>query len=180
MFQLIFSLIRANITFFTKDVKLMTPTPFVSLVTLQFKLGFLYVLNVDYVMASILEKTLQSSHDRFKQSLKSSKLNVFRKKRDYLLSLEPRGLCEEFHSKCPIAFRLLVEGIIGITDFEKIYSSQYLMNNICEVYSTLAKLVNKNADGYGLLLTTCARDGGLRDRAFFYFCILQRVKASNL
>ena len=123
----------------------------------------------DYVIDPILSKILASSHAAFKEALKTSRLNVAQKERTYLLGLQPKMLCEEFNSKSPLAFRLLVEGIIGITKSEEVFDTQTLMNNVCEVYSTLAKLINKNANGYGLLLTTSARDGGLREDSIKLF-----------
>ena len=43
------------------------------------------------------------------------------------------------------------------------FASQFLMNNIALIFGTIAKAVNKKASGYGLYLTTVARDGGLRE-----------------
>ena len=51
----------------------------------------------------------------------------------------------------------------GISVEEEIFSSQFLINNVCLIYSTISKIINRQATGYALLLTTAARDGGLRE-----------------
>ena len=45
----------------------------------------------------------------------------------------------------------------------------YLINTIAMLYSTVAKVINRKASGYGLLMTTVARDGGLREDSLKLF-----------
>ena len=147
------------------------------------------ILENSEVKEEILKILLKSSHSSLKSSLKNSKLHVDKKDRNYLLSLCPRGrqmsklnlsltnpcsgLCAEFQQNAGTAFRFLVEGLIGITDLQKVFSSQTLLNNVCALYSSIARLINFKASGYALMLTTAARDGGLRCdsiRLFSFMC----------
>ena len=59
-----------------------------------------------------------------------------------------------------------------MSDFDAISDNQHLTNIIAMVYSTVAKSMNRKATGYGLLLSTVARDGGMREDSMKIFCNL--------
>ena len=120
------------------------------------------LLQHDDISKELLKKIAVKSHTQLKTSIKTSKLKP-EKNREYLLSLTPRNLCEEFRNNSPLSFSLLVKGLFGLTDENEMFESQKLMNNVCLILSIVAKCINKKAIGYALLLTTEARDGGLRE-----------------
>ena len=115
---------------------------------------------------------LAETHSEFKKSLKKSLLTANKKSRRYLLSLSPRVLCQELKDSAPHMFQLLCEGLIGINTLDDVLENHHIMNIVAMCYSTIAKSVNRKASGYGLLLTTVARDGGLREDSMKVFCIL--------
>ena len=51
-------------------------------------------------------------------------------------------------------------------DSEKIFESQYLLNTMCSIYSIIARVHNRKATGYALLLGVMARIGGLREEIY--------------
>ena len=99
--------------------------------------------------------------------------------RNYLLNLTPRGLCQEFSKNASNAFILLAKGLLGISDVTKIHQSQFLINIVSVLYSTVSKVINRKATGYALLLTTAARDGGLREDSIKFFSILVHPRTSQ-
>ena len=109
----------------------------------------------------ILELLMVEAHQELKHSLQKSTLKRTQE-RDYLLTLTPQGLCEEFAANSPMCYKLLVEGLLG-KDIDKVFRSQKLQNIVSLTYSTAAKYVNRKATGFALKLTTAARDGGLRE-----------------
>ena len=121
------------------------------------------ILENDDLRDEIEKKIFSSSHKLLKTALKKSQLTTKNNDRSYLLTLTPRNLCEEFRSLSRASFRLLVHGLLGISDDDQVFESQFLLNNICLLYSTIGKILNRKATGYALLLTTTARDGGLRE-----------------
>ena len=102
-----------------------------------------------------------------------------KKDRKYLLSLTPSNLCKEFQSHSRPSFHLLVRGLLGISHQDDIFGSQFLMNNVALIYSTISKILNRNATGYALLLTTAARDGGLREDSLRLFAQLCHPRTSQ-
>ena len=98
-----------------------------------------------------------------KETLKKSKLAAKKRDRNYLLTLTPKVLCEEFRDLAHPAFELLVRGLLGLSNPEDVFDSHHLLNTVSLVYSTVAKTINRKATGYALLLTSVARDGGLRE-----------------
>ena len=96
-----------------------------------------------------------------------------------MLSLTPRILCEEFKENSISSFDLLVHGLLGISEEEEIFDSQFLLNNIALLYSTIGKILNRQAVGYALLLTTAARDGGLREDSLKIFSFMVHPRTSQ-
>ena len=76
-------------------------------------------------------------------------------------------------------FLLLVQGLLGISDPEVIFENQFLLNNICLLYSTISKVINRKASGYALLMTSAARDGGLREDSIKLFSNLVHPRTSQ-
>ena len=131
------------------------------------------ILDSDDLKEEITKLILAKSHDELKMSLKDSVLTADKKDRKYLLSLSPETLCNEMKESAPQAYKLLTLGMFGIADQDVVLDNQHLMNNVCMIYSTVAKTVNRKASGYGLLLSAMARDGGLREdslKIFSNFC----------
>ena len=127
----------------------------------------------------ILRILLLESHKTLKQSLKSYKFCADKNDRSYLLSLTPKFLCEEFKKNSSPAFLLLVTGLLGISDPEVVFESQYLINTVCFIYSTICKVINRKATGYALLLTNAVRDGGLREDSIKLFSMLVHPRTSQ-
>ena len=96
-------------------------------------------------------------------------LTASKKDRNYLLSLTPQNLVEEFVNNSRPAFDLVIHGLLGISDPDKVLESQFLINSLALLYSTVARILNRQATGYALLLATCARDGGLREDSLNIF-----------
>ena len=88
-------------------------------------------------------------------------------------------LCDEFHDNSSISFQLLTQGLLGITNQEDIFASQFLLNNIALLYSTIGKIQDRRAIGYALLLTTMARDGGLREDSLKLFSSMVHPRTSQ-
>ena len=61
----------------------------------------------------ITRQLCKEAHDEFKTSLTSSHLTKLGRDRDYLLSLTPKLICEEFHKNSLLSFSLLTEGLFG-------------------------------------------------------------------
>ena len=73
-----------------------------------------------------------------------------------------------------------LEVIKGFRDRVRALSdSQYLLNNICFMYSTVSKIINRKATGYALLMTTAVRDGGLREDTIKLFSMLVHPRTSQ-
>ena len=137
------------------------------------------ILEHEDLKEEIMKKIFDSSHRSLKTSLKKSILTSDKKDRSYLLNLTPRNLCEEFQSLSGSSFSLLVHGLLGITDPIQVFESQFLLNSICLIYSTVSRILNRNATGYALLLTTAARDGGLREDSIRIFASLLHPRTSQ-
>ena len=127
----------------------------------------------------ILKVLYKESHHSIKDNLKKSRLCANKNDRRFLLSLSPKTLCQEFQQNSPRAFFHLVQGILGISDPESVFENQFLLNNICLVYSTLSKVINRKAVSYALLLTTAARDGGMREDSIKLFPMLVHPRTSQ-
>ena len=137
------------------------------------------ILAHDDLKAEILRILFKDSHENLKYSLRQSQLCADKNDREYLLSLTPRNLCEEFKTNSPRAFLLLVQGLLGISNPEDIFESQFLLNNVCFMYSTVSKIINRKATGYALLMTTAVRDGGLREDTIKLFSMLVHPRTSQ-
>ena len=137
------------------------------------------ILEHEALKEEIMQKIFDSSHKSLKTEIKKSKLTSDKKDRAYLLTLTPRDLCEEFKAMSGSSFRLLVHGLLGITESSQVFESQFLLNNICLIYSTVGKILNRNATGYALLLTTTARDGGLREDSIKLLACLLHPRTSQ-
>ena len=116
----------------------------------------------DDLRKALADRILKAAHKELKTSIKTSKLKK-ENSREYLLSLTPTALCEEFRDNSPLAFSLLVKGLYGMSDETALFQSQKLLNATCLMYSIIAKCINKKAIGYALFLTTIARAGGLKE-----------------
>ena len=137
------------------------------------------ILGNEDLKKEILKTLLLESHQNLKSSLKHSQMCADKNDRKYLTSLTPRLLCEEFKLNSSPAFLILVQGILGITDPEVIFESQFLVNNIAFLYSTVSKVLNRKATGYALLMTTAARDGGLREDSIKLFSMFVHPRTSQ-
>ena len=137
------------------------------------------ILDNEELKQEILKQIFAESHESLKTSLKRSRLTASKKDRNYLLSLTPEGLCQEFQENSFPAFRLLVHGLLGVSNQADVFDSQFLQNNVCLLYSTISKIINRTATGYALLLTTAARDGGLREDSIKLFSILVHPRTSQ-
>ena len=131
------------------------------------------------VRKHVMNIILQETHAELKSSLKKSRLVASKKDRNYLLTLTPRGLCEEFSQNAFNAFTLLAKGLLGISDVTEVHQSQFLLHIFSVIYSTVAKVINRKATGYALLLTTAARDGGLREDSIKLLSILVHPRTSQ-
>ena len=74
----------------------------------------------------------KESHHNIKDNLKKSKLCANKNDRQFLLSLSPKSLCQEFQQNSPHTFLHLVTGILGISDPNSVFENQFLLNNICQ------------------------------------------------
>ena len=139
----------------------------------------LTILDNEALKKEIFQNIFSESHKSLKSSLKKSQLTSSKKDRHYLLTLTPKGLCEEFQKNSNPAFLLVVQGLLGVTNQEEVFNSEFLLNNITLLYSTVGKLLNRKATGYALLLTTCGRDGGLREDTLKLFCSMVHPRTSQ-
>ena len=137
------------------------------------------ILENEDLKNEIAQQIFKESHKSLKDSLKTSKLVACKKDRGFLLTVTPRLLCEELQEKSDPTFQLLIKGLLGISNQEEIFDSQFLLNNISLLYSTIGKILNRNAIGYALLLTTMARDGGLREDSIKLFSIMTHPRTSQ-
>ena len=139
------------------------------------------LLGNEEIKEEVSKVIFSDSHASLKNSLKGSKskLTSSKKDRNYLLSLSPRNLCEEFSEHSGAAFNLVIQGLLGISDPATVFESQHLLNILTLIYSTVAKTINRQATGYALLLTTAARDGGLREDSLSIFSCLVHPSTSQ-
>ena len=137
------------------------------------------ILSNEDLKTEILKILMKDSHESLKKSLKKSQLCADKTDRKYLLSLTPKSLCEEFQRNSTHSFQLLVQGLLGISDPKVIFDSQFLMNNLVFIYSSIAKVLNRKATGYALLMTTAVRDGGLREDSVKLFSMLVHPRTSQ-
>ena len=127
------------------------------------------ILENEEIRSELAKLIFSEAHKSLKTSLKKSQLSSNKQDRKYLLSLTPRSLCEEFHEMAKPAFLLLVHGLLGVANPDDVFKSQHLLNVSSLIYSTVSKTINQKASGYALLLTTAARDGGLREDSLRLF-----------
>ena len=127
------------------------------------------ILENEELREEIVKKIGKGISLKLKLSLKNSKLTDDKRDRNYLLSLNPHDLCKEFQEGCPEAFDIVTKVLLGLSRPEEIFESQYLKNNICSIYSQLARMLNRNASGYALYMGVIARDGGLREDSIKVF-----------
>ena len=91
-----------------------------------------------------------------------------KKERDYLLKINPHDLCLEFKTYCPEAYHLLTNVMLGMQT-DMVLDSQHLKNNICLMFSILARLKNRTASGHALFTGMILRDGGLQEESLKLF-----------
>ena len=133
------------------------------------------ILGDNELMHAIIIQLNTKSHEELKSSLSHSQLSSDKKKRDrnYLLTLTPRSLCEEFQENAPAAFNLIVYGLLGVKDLQTLYDDSNILNRVALIYSVVANYINRKATGYAMARTAAARDGGLREdslKLFVDFC----------
>ena len=95
------------------------------------------LLEHDALRTELSQKIFKKAHGELKSSIKSSKLKK-ENDREYLLTLTPMTLCEEFREKSPLAFTLLVKGLFGFSDETELFQSQKLLNSTCLIFSIIA------------------------------------------
>ena len=137
------------------------------------------ILENEEIRNEVTKLIFSESNKTLKKSLKKSKLVSDRTDRRFLLTLTPKMLYDEFHDNSSISFQLLTQGLLGITNQEDIFASQFLLNNIALLYSTIGKIQDRRAIGYALLLTTMARDGGLREDSLKLFSSMVHPRTSQ-
>ena len=137
------------------------------------------ILEHEDLRKEIAQKIFKASHKSLKDSLKTSKLVANKKDRGFLLTVTPKLLCEELQESSDPTFQLLTKGLLGISNQEEIFDSQFLLNNVSLIYSTVGKILNRKAIGYALLLTTMARDGGLREDSIKLFSVMTHPRTSQ-
>ena len=137
------------------------------------------VLENPELKKEIMRIVFQESHKSLKSSLKKSQLCADKKSRTFLLSISPSLLCQEFQSNSSQAFLLLAQGLLDISDPESIFDNQFLLNNVCFLYSTIAKVINRKATNYALLMTNAVRDGGLREDSIKLFPMFVHPRTSQ-
>ena len=137
------------------------------------------ILDNDALKDEITKLIFSEAHANLKLSLKKSILSTSKQDRSYLLSLSPKVLCQEFHNNSNSSFQLLSHGLLGVSDPQTIFDSQHLLNTVSLLYSTVAKTINRKATGYALLLTTIARDGGLREDSIKIFSPMVTPRTSQ-
>ena len=113
---------------------------------------------------AIMKVLSQNVAAEWKTCLKVSKLTADKKQRDYLLSINPKDLCSEFKTNCPIAYEIVISVLLGMQT-DQVFNNQFLQNNISLLFSVLARLKNRNATGFALFMGMIARDGGLREES---------------
>ena len=149
------------------------------LATSEPSLAATLVMQYDDIKHEILKMLYSNVHNQFKTSLKKSKLITTKKDRKYLLKLNPTDLCQEFNDNANLAFQFVTKGLLGLTNEQAIFESQFLLNKICLLFSILAQSVNKKATAYALLLTTAVRHGGLREDSLKLLACLVHPRTSQ-
>ena len=116
--------------------------------------------NVD-LRDTLIDMIHSDAHHQLKSFLKSSILCKSKKDKNYLLELTPEYLCNEMMENAPLTFNTLSK-LLGITQND-VNESSDIRNVVAMMFSLLARLLNRKASGYAHLLTSEARDGGLRE-----------------
>ena len=137
------------------------------------------ILENTAIKEALVNSILSETHCSLKSSLKNSQITRNKKDRNYLLSITPRGICEELLENSSSAFNLIVRGLLGVTHPTDVFDSELLLNTITLLYSTVGKLINRKSTGYALLLTTAARDGGLREDTIKMLCCMVHPRTSQ-
>ena len=129
------------------------------------------ILKNEELSKEVIKQYFESSHQKFKQALKTSILSSKKKNKDreYLLNLAPFELCKEFQQSSGDAFDCLVRGCLGFKNVESLFESKQMVNTVSLLYGTMAKAVNHLASGYCLLMATAAKDAGMREDSMKLF-----------
>ena len=132
------------------------------------------ILEHETLVEEILKQLREHVSSSFNKSLKHSLLTSNKADRNYLLRISPLNLCREFQAENPLAFNMVTQVLLGLQiPHDDIFSSNFLLNNICLMYSSIARIHNRKATGYALLMGVMARDGGLKEdflKIFPEFC----------
>ena len=100
---------------------------------------------------AIMKVLSQNVAAEWKTCLKVSKLTADKKQRDYLLGINPKDLCSEFKTNCPIAYEIVISLLLGMQT-DQVFNNQFLQNNISLMLCVLARLKNRNATGFALFM----------------------------
>ena len=119
------------------------------------------LLNNPELRNNLRATILSDAKSEFKNSLTGSILTKSRKDKDHLFKLTPTYLCNEFKEKAPQMFHI----VCNLLDNEEndIESDSNLRNIVAMICSLFARHLNRKASAYAQLLTSVARDGGLRE-----------------
>ena len=123
------------------------------------------ILDNETIYSKIIEKLSERTKSSMRKGLKNSKLIDKYKNRDYLLDINPLDLCVEFQQHQQGTFNVVCQVLLGLNNIGSVFESQYLLNSVCTIYSIIARIHNRLAIGYSLLLGVAARDGGLREES---------------
>ena len=63
----------------------------------------------------------------------------------------------------PVYLKANFKGLLGMNCSEEVFESNFLTNNVCTMYSIIARILNRKATGFALFVGSVARDGGLRE-----------------
>ena len=134
------------------------------------------ILDNESVYNKIIENIGERSKKVMRRELKNSMLVNKDKERDYLLRINPLDLCVEFQHCQKETFDLVCQVLLGVSNASSVFDNQFLLNSVCTIYSIIARIHNRNAIGYSLLLGVTARDGGLREESLKIFCLFPHIR----
>ena len=132
------------------------------------------ILEHKTLVDEILKQLREEVSSSFNISLKHSLLTSNKSDRNHLLRISPPDLCREFQAENTLAFNMVTKVLLGLQiPPDDMFSNNFLLNNICLMYSLIARIHNRKATGYSILMGVMARDGGLKEdflKIFPEFC----------
>ena len=123
---------------------------------------------------TLRDMLLSDARSEFKNSLTSSIMNQSNKDKDYLFHLTPTYLCNELKENAPRMFHIIC-CLLGI-DEDSIDTDSNIRNLVAMLDSLIARHLNRKASGYAQVLTSMARDGGLREDSIKLFVIFSHPR----